>query len=260
LRSNFVSQKYGDIYFNPDDPESEKQFVFIEANRIAERIAHAEIFTVAELGFGFGLNYALTLHAANKVDCSHKLRYFSVEENFPPDNEIKALEDKLKICREEYVGLWTSEAETRRRVAPPAPLHIVERGGRTHIPSASAFPHSPPSPSIGEGGRGGEVLIGSATDFLASAKFLADVWYFDGFSPAKNPDMWSAEVFARAFAHTRPGGTFSTYTSAGWVRRNLEAAGFVVNKVRGFGNKREMLVGHRKPDLLSVETVNEGGL
>ena len=220
MRSNFYSQKYQDIYFTPDDPESEKQFVFIEANHIAERITQAEIFTVAELGFGFGLNCALTQHAANKADCSRRLRYFSVEESFPPQDEIRVLADKLKICREEYVALW-----------------------------AQPFSEQP----------GIHVHEGSAASCV-NMDFLADVWYFDGFSPAKNPDMWSAEVFARAFAHTRPGGTFSTYTSAGWVRRNLEAAGFVVNKVRGFGNKREMLVGHRNPDLLSVETVNEGGL
>lgn len=208
MRSNFYSQKYQDIYFTPDDPESEKQFVFIEANHLAERLTHAEIFTVAELGFGFGLNYALTLHAADKADCSQKLRYFSVEENFPPQDEIQALADKLKICREEYAALWAQPFSKR-----PG-LHIHE---------------------------------GSAASFV-NMNFLADAWYFDGFSPAKNPEMWSAEVFARAFALTRPGGTFSTYTSAGWVRRNLEAAGFAVNKVRGFGNKREMLTGFKPPD------------
>ena len=205
--TRFRSQKYDDIYFNPDDPESEKQFVFIEANRIVKRIVLSEIFIVAELGFGFGLNCALTQHAATKVDCLHKLRYFSVEENFPPSEEIKALADKLKVCREEYLGLWA------RPFSEQAAIHIHE---------------------------------GSAASFV-NMDFLADVWYFDGFSPAKNPDMWSAEVFARAFALTRPGGTFSTYTSAGWVRRNLEAAGFVVNKVRGFGNKREMLTGFKPP-------------
>lgn len=219
----FFSAKYNDIYFTPDDPESEKQFVFIEANRIGERMAstvlpdgdpktgrshrESDIFTVAELGFGFGLNCALTQHAAIKADCSRRLRYFSVEESFPPQDEIKALADKLKVCREEYLGLWA------RPFSEQAAIHIHE---------------------------------GSAASFV-NMDFLADVWYFDGFSPAKNPDMWSAEVFARAFALTRPGGTFSTYTSAGWVRRNLEAAGFIVNRVRGYGNKREMLTGFKPP-------------
>ena len=43
--------------------------------------------------------------------------------------------------------------------------------------------------------------------------------------------------------HTAQDGTFSTYTAAGWVRRNLEAAGFAVRRVPGFGRKRERLQG-----------------
>lgn len=223
MRSNFVSQKYGDIYFNPDDPESEKQYVFIEANRVAERIRIAESFTVAELGFGFGLNCALTLHAAKEVDCLHRLNYFSVDENLPPQTDIHALAGKLKLCRGEYEQLWASPS-------PPSPLSQRERGSLNF-----------PLP-LGEGSR---VRVGDVLSFLNESDFTADCWYFDGFSPAKNPGMWSAEVFARAFALTRPGGTFSTYTSAGWVRRNLEAAGFVVEKVHGFGSKREMLTGFK---------------
>lgn len=205
--SAFFSKKYNDIYFSQADPEAEKQFVFVEANRIAERMRHSEIFTVAELGFGFGLNYALTVHAAKQVDCLHRLRYFSVEENFPEESAVKALAEKLKICRSEYTS-------------PPAPL-LKERGANIYQ---------------------GDVLT-----FLSEASFSADAWYFDGFSPAKNPAMWSAEVFALAFARTRPGGTFSTYSSAGWVRRNLETAGFIVEKAPGFGAKREMLRGYRPP-------------
>ena len=228
---NFVSQKYDDIYFNPADPESEKQYVFIEGSRIAERIVQADTFTVAELGFGFGLNCALTFHAAKKADCSHKLKYFSVEENFPPEDEIRTLAEDLKLCQAEFSSLWTLSLPSSLSIPLP------EGEGRLYSPSPS-----------GRGGQGVRVYHGSAADFLASATFLADVWYFDGFSPAKNPEMWSAEVFARAFALTRPGGSFSTYTSAGWVRRNLEAAGFMVKKVPGFGNKREMLTGFRPPN------------
>jgi tRNA U34 5-methylaminomethyl-2-thiouridine-forming methyltransferase MnmC len=209
--TQFFSQKYNDIYFNQADPEAEKQFVFIEANNIAERIIAAESFTVAELGFGFGLNFALTLHAAKKADCLRKLSYFSVEENFPEQTAVTALAERLKICREEYTP-------------PPGPLSTWWGG-------------------VAEG-RGG-VSHTDVLTFLTEARFLADAWYFDGFSPAKNPAMWSAEVFARTFALTRPGGTFSTYSAAGWVKRNLEAAGFAVKKVPGFGSKREMLIGHR---------------
>nr|WP_272212200.1 MnmC family methyltransferase [Marinicella sp. W31]MDC2878112.1 MnmC family methyltransferase [Marinicella sp. W31] len=57
--------------------------------------------------------------------------------------------------------------------------------------------------------------------------------------------MWSAELMQAVFDHTLPGGTFGTYTAAGYVRRNLQAAGFSVTRQPGFGEKREMLAGQR---------------
>ena len=238
--SHFFSQKYNDIYFTQEDPEAEKQFVFVGANRIAKRIAAADTFTVAELGFGFGLNYALTVHAAKQADCLHKLRYFSVEENFPEEAAAKALAERLKICRNEFTP-------------PPVPLPTdVKRGNffpfgenTFMVPLSTSWgaAASAAGPRVAEG-RGG-VYHGDVISFLNQATFLADAWYFDGFSPAKNPEMWSAEVFAQAFALTKTGGTFSTYSAAGWVKRNLEAAGFVTQKIPGYGAKREMLTGYR---------------
>lgn len=217
---HFFSQKYNDIYFTQEDPEAEKQFVFVETNRIAGRIRDSETFTVAELGFGFGLNYALTVHAAKQTDCLQRLRYFSVEESFPDMEQAELLISKLKICREEFLTFWKSST-SRERGAPVFPL-----------PDAAEGP-------------GGGIHHTDVLTFLAEATFLADAWYFDGFSPAKNPAMWSVEVFTRAFALTKSGGTFSTYSAAGWVKRNLEAAGFVTQKIPGYGAKREMLTGYK---------------
>jgi tRNA U34 5-methylaminomethyl-2-thiouridine-forming methyltransferase MnmC len=52
--------------------------------------------------------------------------------------------------------------------------------------------------------------------------------------------MWSAELMLAVGKNTKTGGTFAAYSAAGWVRRNLEAAGFEVTKSPGFGTKREM--------------------
>ena len=70
-----------------------------------------------------------------------------------------------------------------------------------------------------------------------------DAWFLDGFSPARNPDMWTEHVLRNMAKASRPGATFATYTSAGWVRRGLAEAGFEVYKSPGFGHKREMLHG-----------------
>jgi two-component system cell cycle response regulator len=42
-----------------------------------------------------------------------------------------------------------------------------------------------------------------------------------------------------------PGGSFATYTAAGFVRRGLQAAGFQVERRAGYGHKRHMSRGRR---------------
>lgn len=70
-----------------------------------------------------------------------------------------------------------------------------------------------------------------------------DAWFLDGFAPAKNPDMWTQNLFNAMARLARPGGTLATFTSAGFVRRGLQDAGFTMQKRKGFGRKREMLCG-----------------
>lgn len=75
---------------------------------------------------------------------------------------------------------------------------------------------------------------------------LVDAWYLDGFSPAKNPEMWTQDLFNDLARLARPDATLSTFTCAGFVRRGLIAAGFAMKKVKGHGSKREMLAGVRE--------------
>ena len=76
-----------------------------------------------------------------------------------------------------------------------------------------------------------------------------DAWFLDGFAPAKNPDMWSPHLFSAMARLARPGATLATFTSAGFVRRGLQEAGFTMRKTKGFGRKRDMLVGVMEQDL-----------
>lgn len=65
--------------------------------------------------------------------------------------------------------------------------------------------------------------------------------YYDAFSPGKQPEMWSKELFEKVARHMLPGGILVTYTANGAVRRNLEACGLRVEKIPGPPGKREML-------------------
>lgn len=88
-----------------------------------------------------------------------------------------------------------------------------------------------------------EVIGGDARETLLQWQGRADAWFLDGFSPAKNPELWGEDLMKQVAHHTVPGGTFATYTAAGHVRRALAAAGFSVTRAPGFAGKRHMSVG-----------------
>ena len=55
--------------------------------------------------------------------------------------------------------------------------------------------------------------------------------------------MWTDSLFKKIAESCKNGATIATFTAAGFVRRGLIAAGFTINKRKGYGKKREMLVG-----------------
>ncbi len=87
------------------------------------------------------------------------------------------------------------------------------------------------------------LLFGDISEVLPSLHARVDAWFLDGFDPAKNPAMWSDRLYQQMARLTASQGTFATFTAAGKVRRGLQTAGFEVQKVKGFGRKREMLRG-----------------
>ncbi len=71
----------------------------------------------------------------------------------------------------------------------------------------------------------------------------ADAWLLNGFSPFSNPLMWTTDVFKGMALLSRQGTTLSTFTVAVAVRQGLEAEGFIVEKIPGYGTKRHVLKG-----------------
>ena len=116
--------------------------------------------------------------------------------------------------------------------APSDAVVVVQRGLERQ--SYSCTPNCQPS-----------VILGDANTTLPAWQGRADAWFLDGFSPAKNPELWSADLMAQVAAHTAPGGSFATYTAAGHVRRALSEAGFAVERRPGHARKRHMTTGTR---------------
>ena len=215
-----VSRRFGDVYFSRDSGLEETRHVFLEGNGLRARWAalpaHGR-FTIGETGFGTGLNFAAAWALWDEVaPPDARLRYVSVERDPLAATDISrtlGLWPALARYREALLAQWTEVA--------PGWHRFVFGGGRVLL----------------------TLLAGDVRAVLPRLDGRVDAWFLDGFAPAKNPEMWRADVLAEVARLSAPGATCATYTVAGEVRRGLEAAGFAVEKTPGFGRKREMLRG-----------------
>lgn len=211
-----VSRLFGDAFHSRGDGQAETAHVFLDGNGLPQRWSGDADFSIAELGFGTGLNFLETWRQWIATRSPGQRLVFTSFEAYPVSaNDMrKALArwDALHDLAPMLVSRWDSAN------SPPAAWHM---DGQTEL----------------------RVIGGEAEDTVRQWSGLADAWYLDGFSPAKNQAMWSLDLMQHVFNHTMPHGTFATYTAAGWVRRNLLAAGFSVSKCKGFSGKREMLQG-----------------
>ena len=222
------SNRFGDVYFSADSGLEETRHVFLQGNRLAERFAAlsaGESFCIGETGFGTGLNFLCAWQLFEQVaPPGASLDFFSVEKFPLNDDELRAalaLWPELVVQAEVLLTRW------HRRV--PGWNRWSFAGGRVRLTLA---------------------MEDAEQALLQLPASCVDALFLDGFSPAKNPEMWSDGVLAGIARASLDGASLSTYTCAGWVRRGLQQAGFVVERVEGFGRKREMVKGY----LSSVRT------
>lgn len=202
-----VSVRFDDPYFSLGDGLAETRHVFLAGNGLPARLGAG--FSIAELGFGTGLNMLATLIAAE--GCAGPVHYTSFEAYPLTAAQIgQALEafPEAAAVTGPFLDAWGAGA----RRFDLGPLRV-------------------------------EVIVGDARETLPAWAGAADAWFLDGFAPAKNPELWSEAMMAEVARHTLPRGTFATYTAAGHVRRALAAAGFTVERRAGYGRKRHMSVG-----------------
>ncbi len=206
-----VSRRFDDPYFSLHDGLAETRHVFLAGNGLPERLQSG--FHIAELGFGTGLNLLASLIAWQGTGRPGTLRFTSFEAYPLPAADIaRALAHfpQAQAVATGFLAAWEAGA---RRFALPGMLV--------------------------------EVIVGDARDTLPAWQGCADAWFLDGFSPAKNPELWSPELMAQVARHTAQGGSFATYTAAGHVRRALAEAGFAVSRQPGHGRKRHMTTGRK---------------
>nr|WP_276557094.1 bifunctional tRNA (5-methylaminomethyl-2-thiouridine)(34)-methyltransferase MnmD/FAD-dependent 5-carboxymethylaminomethyl-2-thiouridine(34) oxidoreductase MnmC [Enterobacter hormaechei] len=229
-----VSRDFDDVYFSNDNGLEETRYVFLDGNHLGTRFPEhpRSLFVVAESGFGTGLNF-LTLWQA--FDCFRaaypeatlqRLHFISFEK-FP----LTAHDLRLAHQRWPELAHWAEQLQTQWPPAIGGCHRLILDDGRVTL----------------------DLWLGDINDLTDklddSMNQKVDAWFLDGFAPAKNPDMWSPHLFSAMARLARPGATLATFTSAGFVRRGLQEAGFTMRKTKGFGRKRDMLVGVMEQDL-----------
>jgi len=207
-----ISVRFNDPYFSMADGLAETQHVFLAGNGLPQRFRPG--FHVAELGFGTGLNMLATLAAWEQCGVPGKLAFTSFEA-FPMDvaqmqRALRAF-PSLEDIGQRFFSAWDDQNTT------------------AELTFASV-----------------RVMTGDARQLLPNWSGQANAWFLDGFSPAKNPELWEPELMAEVARHTAPNGTFATYSAAGHIRGALGKAGFSVDRVAGFGRKRHMTTGTLK--------------
>lgn len=214
-----ISQQFDDVYFSRDSGLAETHHVFIHHNQLEQRwqSLHSTHFTIAETGFGTGLNFLCAWDLWLKLaPAGARLHFVSCEKHPLTADDLK-----------QALDFWPSLS--------PLSSPLIEQ--------YHALPGGMHRLAFEQGRVVLTLLIGDAGNMLSQLSASVDAWFLDGFAPAKNPDMWQPALYAQMARLSHQHTTFATFTSAGSVRRGLEEAGFRVTKVAGFGRKRDMLCG-----------------
>ena len=218
LDGRWQSDHHDDGYRGGGNARQEIEAVFHRACRLDELFEN-HISVVAELGFGAGLSILETIRRFRQVAsptarlCLVSCEKFPIHPNAFKEMLMHDGADPNLVSA--LIDQWPIHVGGWHR------LSFLE--GRVHL-------------TLG---------LGDATDLLPTMNFKADAWFLDGFSPAKNPDLWTPEVLKMVTDRSATGARLGTWCSAGDVRRTLTELGWLVERVPGHGTKRHRIEAHR---------------
>ncbi len=225
-----ISNMFDDIYFSNSDGLKECFYVFVQQNQLPQRFAELAApmtktsLSIGETGFGTGLNLMAAWAEFNRcvTNPEAKLQFTSFEK-YPLNKQDLA----------KALNHWPEVGELAKQLIEAYPsdvtsdIKIALQDGQVEV----------------------NILLGDVNDRIAEInanELSVDAWFLDGFAPSKNPDMWTDSLFEHMARLSTTSATLATFTAAGFVRRGLQSVGFDMRKCKGFGTKREMLIGQRQ--------------
>ncbi len=191
----------------------ESLHVFIKAGLLVSDAFGASDTSILEMGFGTGLNALLTLIEAERL--KRQIHYTAIE-LFPLQyEEITALNYCDQLYRKDLIPIFEKlhqcEWEKDITITPHFTLHKKKE---------------------------------SLLQFNTSK--LQNIIYFDAFAPSAQPKLWTPSIFEKLYSMLLTKGILVTYCSKGDVRRAMQSAGFIVEKLPGPPGKREMVRATKK--------------
>jgi tRNA U34 5-methylaminomethyl-2-thiouridine-forming methyltransferase MnmC len=181
--------------------------VFIEAG-LQPLLESGQQISIFEMGFGTGLNALLTLLESQR---QHRSIYYTAIEAYPLENSlVQQLNycELLKRPETQYIFNQMHESSWEEEISLSPDFTLNKQKC-------------------------------SLTEYAGPQQF--NLIYFDAFAPDEQPELWTTEIFEMMFKLLLPMGILVTYSSKGSVRRSMQTAGFIVEKVPGAAGKREML-------------------
>jgi tRNA U34 5-methylaminomethyl-2-thiouridine-forming methyltransferase MnmC len=197
----------GEGYHSSHGALAESRHIFIEAG-FMHAILGRKTINVLEVGFGTGLNALLT---QVESETAGKQVVYTAIEAFPLKEDIwSQLNYPRLLCSIDYSKAFEK-------------LHLAEWGGTEEL---SNFFHI-------------HKIHVKLEDYLPEPGQF-DLVYFDAFSPASQPELWTTGIFVKLFRAMKPGAVLTTYSVKGDVIRSMKAAGFSTEKIPGPPGKRQI--------------------
>lgn len=203
-----------DVYFSAEDGHAETEAVFLQGCKLPQRWADGRDHVIGELGFGTGLSFLTTINAWQTVCQPGQVLHYLAVEGAPMNA------DDMARAHLRFPALAKQAAELQTNW--PAAIKGFHRRQFDNEVQLT-------------------LLFGPVAEMLAQLRIQANSWFLDGFAPAKNPDMWTDQVFALLAKNSGPAAHLASFSVAGVVRRGLSNVGFTVTKKPGYGRKRHRL-------------------
>lgn len=218
MKGTIRSDQFDDVYFSVDDGLAETTHVYLDGNDLPTGFSRcgAEV-VIAETGFGTGLNFLAAWRLFDKHRSAEQRLHFVSFEQFP----LGA--DEIRAALSPWAEAFGTRIDDMLHVYPERPRGVFSVAVNDSVSLT--------------------IYFADVNAVIANVEADVDFWFLDGFTPAKNPEMWTDLLFENMARLSRDGAHLATFTAAGFVKRGLQDAGFEVFKRPGFGRKRDMLVG-----------------